>query len=126
MIRTLWRASNGSPPSLLHLYNIVGLDAIRNTKKGDPTIIDYNRMKDILLDELIYVGKEQKLPAIFSGAYDDIKNILPKSEGIRGDVINSYHNLLDLMMTNLGEWKKDRSEERRVGKECRSRWSPYH
>ena len=23
-------------------------------------------------------------------------------------------------------WIKDRSEERRVGKECRSRWSPYH
>ena len=22
--------------------------------------------------------------------------------------------------------KMDRSEERRVGKECRSRWSPYH
>ena len=22
--------------------------------------------------------------------------------------------------------KTDRSEERRVGKECRSRWSPYH
>ena len=28
-----------------------------------------------------------------------------------------------------GEWKfqyYNRSEERRVGKECRSRWSPYH
>ena len=26
------------------------------------------------------------------------------------------------------EWRVDwfRSEERRVGKECRSRWSPYH
>ena len=24
------------------------------------------------------------------------------------------------------EAEKDRSEERRVGKECRSRWSPYH
>ena len=24
------------------------------------------------------------------------------------------------------EWVKKRSEERRVGKECRSRWSPYH
>ena len=23
-------------------------------------------------------------------------------------------------------YKKYRSEERRVGKECRSRWSPYH
>ena len=24
------------------------------------------------------------------------------------------------------EWLSVRSEERRVGKECRSRWSPYH
>ena len=23
-------------------------------------------------------------------------------------------------------WNNERSEERRVGKECRSRWSPYH
>ena len=23
-------------------------------------------------------------------------------------------------------WSNSRSEERRVGKECRSRWSPYH
>ena len=23
-------------------------------------------------------------------------------------------------------WWAERSEERRVGKECRSRWSPYH
>ena len=29
---------------------------------------------------------------------------------------------------DAGEWTVDmnRSEERRVGKECRSRWSPYH
>ena len=26
----------------------------------------------------------------------------------------------------LGDDKDMRSEERRVGKECRSRWSPYH
>src|SRR2546430_4294263 len=25
-----------------------------------------------------------------------------------------------------GRWFHHRSEERRVGKECRSRWSPYH
>ena len=24
------------------------------------------------------------------------------------------------------EYERERSEERRVGKECRSRWSPYH
>ena len=28
------------------------------------------------------------------------------------------------ILTKLG--RDDRSEERRVGKECRSRWSPYH
>src|SRR5574341_2115158 len=27
---------------------------------------------------------------------------------------------------NLDEAERTRSEERRVGKECRSRWSPYH
>ena len=31
-----------------------------------------------------------------------------------------YRRLYDLVQD------KDRSEERRVGKECRSRWSPYH
>src|SRR5260221_534834 len=29
-------------------------------------------------------------------------------------------------VASLGSKKKLRSEERRVGKECRSRWSPYH
>ena len=27
---------------------------------------------------------------------------------------------------NAQRWATVRSEERRVGKECRSRWSPYH
>ena len=29
-------------------------------------------------------------------------------------------------VTDFDEAEKARSEERRVGKECRSRWSPYH
>ena len=28
--------------------------------------------------------------------------------------------------SDYGEERLTRSEERRVGKECRSRWSPYH
>src|SRR5256885_5393009 len=35
----------------------------------------------------------------------------------------------DLLVVKAGPFKVshgDRSEERRVGKECRSRWSPYH
>ena len=42
--------------------------------------------------------------------------------GLRAAVVNS---------TNRDDWDTireqfERSEERRVGKECRSRWSPYH
>ena len=31
-----------------------------------------------------------------------------------------------MYLTEAEDIKKRRSEERRVGKECRSRWSPYH
>ena len=31
-----------------------------------------------------------------------------------------------LTLGTYGAARKRRSEERRVGKECRSRWSPYH
>ena len=42
--------------------------------------------------------------------------------------------ILDTLMRSAASWGEDhgaeaiatRSEERRVGKECRSRWSPYH
>ena len=33
---------------------------------------------------------------------------------------------MDIMAKLIDEKTKSRSEERRVGKECRSRWSPYH
>ena len=36
----------------------------------------------------------------------------------------SVDDLLSLL--NKGRKRITRSEERRVGKECRSRWSPYH
>ena len=38
------------------------------------------------------------------------------------DVISKQQ--IDTLRDNCREF--DRSEERRVGKECRSRWSPYH
>ena len=34
--------------------------------------------------------------------------------------------LLDMVMGSPDSEFASRSEERRVGKECRSRWSPYH
>ena len=39
-----------------------------------------------------------------------------------------YRTLMDLVGPEDTEliFEEFRSEERRVGKECRSRWSPYH
>ena len=34
--------------------------------------------------------------------------------------------IVGMRLTNRPEIGRVRSEERRVGKECRSRWSPYH
>ena len=47
-----------------------------------------------------------------------IKKVMEKSE---------KQAALESALTQLEKaYGKGRSEERRVGKECRSRWSPYH
>ena len=53
------------------------------------------------------------------------KNVLSFDEASRFlNLSKSY--LYKLTSGNLIPHYKPRSEERRVGKECRSRWSPYH
>ena len=42
---------------------------------------------------------------------------------------DSFHQWAAISMISIALRRQcwiDRSEERRVGKECRSRWSPYH
>ena len=41
------------------------------------------------------------------------------------DTRNAFRNF-DRVAEGQRDIKQHRSEERRVGKECRSRWSPYH
>ena len=43
-------------------------------------------------------------------------------EGLAGQI----PGLLEIHVNINGLESSNRSEERRVGKECRSRWSPYH
>ena len=41
-----------------------------------------------------------------------------------GNLFQLFYGLIDTKI--VGSTLGERSEERRVGKECRSRWSPYH
>ena len=51
----------------------------------------------------------------------------PREEGAVLELFSTDQTVTRLVMPAEG-WaaSPDRSEERRVGKECRSRWSPYH
>jgi len=83
---------------------------------------------------LIYVGEQNdETTAKFAGALERLA--LPKDSPIhyeQGDPATAIlraieRNNIDVIVA--GALEKEvllRSEERRVGKECRSRWSPYH
>src|SRR2546430_8031236 len=47
-------------------------------------------------------------------------------ERISGDYLDQFEALYGTSTVGLYAMVARRSEERRVGKECRSRWSPYH
>ena len=49
----------------------------------------------------------------------------PGAKGLGTGAIRNYQKWQELCV-NMDTICENRSEERRVGKECRSRWSPYH
>ena len=54
---------------------------------------------------------------------------LPRIDGYKiAQYLKSHHQFDNTVIVMLSGHNGilDRSEERRVGKECRSRWSPYH
>ena len=61
--------------------------------------------------------KEQRGMPVFVKV-DEYKEIL--------DVLDMIKGKMKEIRDTLGSINSLRSEERRVGKECRSRWSPYH
>src|SRR6266540_2446917 len=72
-------------------------------------------------------------PLFFFQAEDGIRDLymtgvqtcaLPISRGGRGE--HQVGSLVPAVGTLRDHSSPRRSEERRVGKECRSRWSPYH
>ena len=73
------------------------------------------RVKSVTYNSLGFIDLVLKYDNLY--VYDDVYNINPE------DIYTT--TLPDPSVASLVE-NATRSEERRVGKECRSRWSPYH
>ena len=96
--RTEWNRKE-----ILKFYNDIWND--KNIKYIWP--IDKEKVKTDLLD-LLDSGNQITLSTLCKTVYLNYESINPKDE---------IKTIVD---------KNPRSEERRVGKACRSRWSPYH
>src|SRR3989442_12391264 len=78
---------------------------------GDKLMVLFSR--DILKEKPgATIISEVKASQVF---YDDVAK-----HGGRAIMWKTGHSVIKAKL------KEERSEERRVGKECRSRWSPYH
>ena len=66
----------------------------------------------------------EKVTADLKGADFEKKLVWKTNEGFKVKPFYRMEDLEDLKTTDA--LPGERSEERRVGKECRSRWSPYH
>src|SRR5256885_3418283 len=70
-------------------------------------------VSDVLTPEGLAPGIARRLSPGLDGLED--RRLLELQSDVDGDRDHEQR-----------EQERDRSEERRVGKECRSRWSPYH
>src|SRR2546425_8865236 len=80
-------------------------------RSGIPIKEIYRQLRGISSDRTIGLGP-QKVSSVPDAIGIAIEKWMQEKQGIQQEL--------------LGDAAAPRSEERRVGKECRSRWSPYH
>ena len=97
---------------------IQGLIASKKVKRGQIYISDKDRRKRTAKKKLLKVKVAKNNIDLINSS--DIVILCVKPQDIEGTLreIQTTYNKDKIIIS--------RSEERRVGKECRSRWSPYH
>src|SRR5574341_1151552 len=105
-----------SPPfSTLYIYTDLPQD-MGNSENDEQFFEHYQH----LLPELLRITKPGRLCAVHCKDLPLYKN----RDGAAG--LRDFSGQLIRAHEEAGWTFHSRSEERRVGKECRSRWSPYH
>ena len=70
----------------------------------------------------VFAGQEKSELSMIEVARAILESRGRDHEMYFNDLVNEIQNYLEKSNSEI----RERSEERRVGKECRSRWSPYH
>ena len=108
------------------LYEMDNIEEIRNTTKkllreGTPTSIEYEKALPLCKELFDAFPETHDLWDVQQYANCLKKlNRLDEAEQVCENVYSEFKD------TEIVKTQSQRSEERRVGKECRSRWSPYH
>src|SRR2546427_10450513 len=105
------------------------------TEPAAPAPAGLAALEERLRDDLVALGWPAKAwipPSTRDG--QPVHDVLVIGAGQAGLALSAALSQLGIAAVLLdkapldfeGPWATTRSEERRVGKECRSRWSPYH
>ena len=87
-------------------------------------------LKEVMPHDLVKFGMIPefvgRVPVIVSLDALDKEALVRILKEPKNSLVKQYEKLFELDGVKLEFDESARSEERRVGKECRSRWSPYH
>ena len=95
------------------------------TDDDERTTFDVIRDDKVIKADLAYVTNYSDT----QGKSGNVYKVVTKVDGVAvdtTDAVSPWTNPFYRLPIQRPAAGSDRSEERRVGKECRSRWSPYH
>ena len=94
--------------------------------KEHPNITHFEDVSEALSGvEKEWESIERQLKTLLSQE-KDWENSLGKRQSLEEQFQKEDTELKEIDLQISAHHRAERSEERRVGKECRSRWSPYH
>ena len=99
-------------------------DTVEALDTGNPELAQSILKQEDYLDLLEEHLRHTHMKRINKGIYSPLESVSVPDIGKKA--ARFYRNSQTAFNAAFKQRRAERSEERRVGKECRSRWSPYH
>src|SRR3989449_6066668 len=122
--RLLWASTGTKDPAysdVLYVDSLIGADTINTLPPQTLQLFeDHGTVREALPGDA--ADAQRVMDDLRATAIDfgDVARVL------EGEGIEKFAHSFETLLGVIAAKRKMRSEERRVGKECRSRWSPYH